>query len=178
MNWAFWGTGSSRPHRLWFCRCRPTADGETPASDFDPEFARLPWPFKVITATFTCDGKPLLDPAERAIAKALFFYGGGGGEFEMQSDDHGVPLRLTITWSSPAGPDSPIAGSRLSQMFTNHYIMATKRLDGSVARIRHDPDPSLTRLITAIYATAPDRVLPLTVFCQQPSTTGPLDSIN
>lgn len=93
-----------------------TADGETPASEFDPEIANLPWPFKVITATFTCDGKPMLDPVERAIARALFFYGGGHGESEMEVDEDGELRRLTITWSSPAGPDSPVVGSHLSQI--------------------------------------------------------------
>lgn len=60
-------------------------------------------------------------------------------------------------------------------MFTNRYIVATKRVDGSVARIRHDPDPSLTRLIRASYAAAPGHILPLTVFRKQPRTSGQSD---
>jgi hypothetical protein len=86
--------------------------------------------------------------------------------------EHDTPAGLNITWSSPAGPESPVVGSYLSQIFSNRYILATKRVDGSVARIRHDPDPTLTRLIPANYADRPGRIMPLTVFRQQPSTNG------
>jgi len=129
-------------------------------------------PFEVGEVAFTCDGKPLLDPVERTVAKALFFYGGGQGTFEMEVDEHDTPVRLNITWSSPAGPESPVVGTYLSQIFSNRYILVTKRVDGSVTRIRHDPDPTLTRLIPANYADGPGRIMPLTVFRQQTSTNG------
>lgn len=54
----------------------------------------------------------------------------------------------------------------------------TKTTDGSVARIRHEPDPLLTHLILAINTTAPNRVLPLTVFRQQPHPAEPADRTN
>jgi hypothetical protein len=142
-----------------------------PAGDIDPEFAALPLPFKATAAVFTCDGNPLTDPAERAIARALFLYGGGEARFAMDVDEHGEPLAMTITWSSHAGSGTPIVGSYLSQIFTGRYAAETKRPDGSVARIRHEPDPSLTRLIPPGHASPPGAALPLTVARQRPRGT-------
>ncbi len=74
-----------------------------------------------------------------------------------------------MTWSSPAGPESPTVGSFLSSMFTNRYIVQTKLADGTVGRMRYHPDPELTRLIPTDYAEIPGSVMPLWVGHQFPN---------
>ncbi len=115
-----------------------------------------------------CNGKPLLSPDERRVAAFLFLYGGGTGPIELEVGEQDTPLRLNFTWSSPAGPESPNVGSFLSSMFSNRYISQTKRVDGTVDRMRYHPDPELTRLIPTNYAEIPGRVMPLWVGHQFP----------
>jgi hypothetical protein len=134
----------------------------------DPLFADLPLPFELGTAEFMCNGKPLVNPDERRVAAFLFLYGGGTGPIELEVDEHGAPERLNLTWSSPAGPESPNVGSFLSSMFTNRYIAQTKRVDGTVSLMRYHPDPGLTRLIPANYTDIPGWVMPLWVAHQVP----------
>jgi hypothetical protein len=134
----------------------------------DPLFADMPVPFELGSAEFMCNGKPLVNPDERRVAAFLFLYGGGTGPIELEVDEQDTPVRLNMTWSSPAGPESPNVGSFLSSMFTNRYIVQTKRVDGAVNRIRYDPDPELTRLIPTNYAEIPGRVMPLWVGHQFP----------
>jgi hypothetical protein len=136
----------------------------------DPLFAELPVPFELGATEFMCNGKPLVSPDERRVAAFLFLYGGGTGPVELEVDGQDTPLRLNLTWSSPAGPESPNVGSFLSSMFSNRYIAQTKRADGTVDLIRYHPDPELTRLLPTDYAEVPDRVMPLWVGHQLPNS--------
>ena len=132
-------------------------------------FADLPVPFELGATEFMCNGKPLIRPDERRVAAFLFLYGGGTGPVELEVDEQGTPMRLNLTWSSPAGPESPNVGYLLSSMFSNRYMVQTKRLDGTVDLMRHHPDPELTRLLPTNYAEIPGWVLPLWVAHQSPN---------
>lgn len=134
----------------------------------DPLFADLPLPFALGATEFMCNGKPLASPDERRVAAFLFLYGGGTGPVELEVDGQDTPLRLNLTWSSPAGPESPNVGSFLSSMFSNRYIVQTKRADGTVDLMRYHSDPELTRLLSMNYAEIPGRVMPLWVGHQLP----------
>lgn len=111
----------------------------------------------------------MVNPDERRVAAFLFLYGGGAGTFELEVDEHDTPLRLNITWSSPPGAQSPNVGSFLSSMFSNRYIVQTKRADGTVDLMRYHPDPGLTRLVPTNYTEIPGRVMPLWVGHQFPN---------
>jgi hypothetical protein len=135
----------------------------------DPLFADLPLPFELGAAEFMCNGKLLVSTDERRVAAFLFLYGGGAGAIELEVDEQDTPLRLNMTWSSPAGPASPNVGSFLSSMFSSRYIAQTKRADGTVDRMRYRADPELARLIPTNYTEIPGRVMPLWVGHQFPS---------
>lgn len=134
----------------------------------DPLFADLPVPFELGVTEFMCNGKPLVRPDERRVAAFLFLYGGGIGPVELEVDGQDAPLRLNLTWSSPAGPESPNVGSFLRSMFSNRYIAQTTRADGTVELVRYRPDPELTRLLPTNYAEIPGRVMPLWIGHQLP----------
>lgn len=134
----------------------------------DPLFSDLPVPFELGATEFMCNGKPLISPDERRVAAFLFLYGGGTGPIELEVDEQGTPVHMNLTWSSPAGPESPNIGSFLSSMFSNRYIVQTKRPDGTVDLMRHHPDPELTRILPTNYTEIPGRIMPLWVGHQLP----------
>jgi hypothetical protein len=140
-----------------------------PVDGPDPLFADLPLPFELGGTKFLCNGMPIVRPDERRVGAFLLWYGGGAATLALEVDEDDRPVRLNITWSSPAGSKSPTVGSFLSSMFTNRYIMQTKQADGTVALMRHHPDPELTRLLPADYTQLTGWVTPLWVGHQFPS---------
>lgn len=145
---------------------------EGPANaEVDPDVADLPLPFVVRSVGFVCDGKPVTDPEEYQLVKAVVFYGGAVlSDVKPIVDGDDRMIGIVFTAQSPAGPDSPNIGSFLSSIFTNRYIAATKNMiDGSVQQMRYEPDPTLTRLARVAAAYGPDRAMPVTVFTQRPA---------
>lgn len=140
-------------------------------AEVDPDLADWPLPFVARSVSLSCDGKPVTNPEEYDLVKAVVFYGGARASNIkpiMDADDQMIGMVLTA--QSPAGPQSPNIGSFLSSIFTNRYIAATKDvIDGSVQQMRYDPDPALTRLARSAAAYDPDRAMPVVVLTQHPA---------
>jgi hypothetical protein len=139
-------------------------------AEVDPDIASMPLPFVAHSVSFICDGKPVTDPEEYELVKAVTLYGGAAlSGIEALADVDGRPVGLVATGQSPAGPESPNIGSFLSSIFTNRYIaVTTDMIDGSVRQMRYEPDPALTRLARTAGTRGLDRKMPVTVLSQRP----------
>ncbi|MBR7833633.1 hypothetical protein KDL01_10180 [Actinospica durhamensis] len=119
--------------------------GEEPT--VDPDF--VDWPYFTPGAVeFLIDGEQVTDSQEYELIKAMMLYGGAIlGPSDLVVDEEQRPIEMVLRMAEPGGHPT---GSSLAQIYTNRYIRATKDVvGGSVLRMRGEPDPTLTRLLTA-----------------------------
>jgi hypothetical protein len=141
----------------------------------DPDLAGWPLPFALGSVGFGCDGKLVTDPEEYELVKAVTLYGGLTlADVKTIVDDDERIIGMVLTAGSPAGPELPNTSSFLSSIFTSRYIAATTDIiDGSVQRMRYEPDPTLTRLTRVAAAYGPGRAMPVAVHTQYPTAPSP-----
>ncbi len=123
------------------------------------------------TVHFACDGVPVTSRNEHELVKAVALY--GGAEIvpcALVGDETGQTVGVVVFARAPGGAEHPSLGSRLSQIYSNRYIVATKDpIGGAVKQMRYRPDPTLTRLAKVAQAYGPGRTMPVQVFTQYPT---------
>ncbi len=113
------------------------------------------------------EGVLLTNDVERRTASTFMMFSGLDMQERVTRNEDGTVRSFDYVFV-PFGEGATAHLAPISGIFSVRYILATKAEDGSITKIRHDPDANLARLIPDEYWFAPQHTLIMQKFVQQP----------
>ena len=113
------------------------------------------------------EGVLLTNEVERRVAGTFMMYSGLDMQERVTRNEDGTVKSYDYVFF-PFGEGATAHLAPISGILSVRYILATKAEDGSITKIRHDPDANLGRLFPDDYWAAPQHTLIMQKFIQWP----------
>lgn len=122
-----------------------------------------------------CEGVLLTNEIERRLASTFMIYSGLDMHERVTRNEDGTVKSYDYIFF-PFGEGATMHMAPASGILSVRYILATKAEDGSITRIRHEPDSNLGRLIPDEYWALSEHTLVMQKFIQRPlSSSAPIE---